>query len=240
MVDFTKRSYDAELMDDIDNVQKDVLRQTLRELRTVNRFLGGHAITIHGLKHLMKDKSRPYSIVDYGCGGGDTLVAISRWADRQGIEVSLVGVDFNPDVIEYARETCCSYPNINFINEDLFQLEHSGSLYDISICSLFCHHFEGARLRKLVTVMWQSARLGIVINDLHRHPQAYYGIRLLTGLFSHSTMVKHDGPLSVLRGFTRLELDMLVRETPMINALIQWKWAFRYLITAEKAGNGNV
>lgn len=238
MVDFTKRSGKAELMDDIDNVHKDVLRQTLREIRTINRFLGGHSVTVQGLKHLMKDKSRPYSIVDYGCGGGDTLVAISRWADRQGFKVSLVGVDFNPDAIEYARESCSSYANIKFIDEDLFQ--HAGSQYDISICSLFCHHFEESRLRELVNVMWQSARLGIVINDLHRHPQAYYSIRLLTRLFSRNSMAKHDGPLSVLRGFTRQELEKLVRETLMSNATIQWKWAFRYLVTAEKSGKGNV
>ena len=138
MVDLSKRSCETELMDDIDNVHKDVLRQSLKELCIINRFLGGHAVTIEGLKRLMKDKSRPYSIVDYGCGGGDTLAAISRWAERQGLEVNLVGLDFNPGVIEYARENCGRYPNIDFINEDLFQVKESGSQFDISICSLFC------------------------------------------------------------------------------------------------------
>ena len=72
----------------------------------------------------------------------------------------------------------------------------------------------------------------MVINDLHRHPLAYYSIRLLTQLFSKSPMVKNDGPLSVLRSFQRKELSYLIKTTGFHSFEIEWKWAFRWRVIA--------
>ena len=72
--------------------------------------------------------------------------------------------------------------------------------------------------------------LGFFINDLHRHPFAYYSIRILTSLFSKSYLVKNDAPLSVLRGFKKKELSALLDKAGISNYTIQWKWAFRWLV----------
>ena len=79
--------------------------------------------------------------------------------------------------------------------------------------------------------MKENSGLGFFINDLHRHAIAYYSIKFLTSLFSHSYLVKHDAPLSVRRGFKKEEWEKIFSNAGIIKYSIEWKWAFRYLIT---------
>ena len=72
MVDFKVRSRTEELLDE-PGIPSEALFQNLRELETINRLLGGHNATIWGLKKLLKNKDKTYTIIDYACGGGDTL-----------------------------------------------------------------------------------------------------------------------------------------------------------------------
>jgi hypothetical protein len=81
--------------------------------------------------------------------------------------------------------------------------------------------------------MCTNAGLGFFINDLHRHFLAYYSIKILTGLFSKSYLVKNDAPLSVQRGFIKKEWEDLMHKSAIDNYSIQWKWAFRWLITGR-------
>jgi hypothetical protein len=78
--------------------------------------------------------------------------------------------------------------------------------------------------------MHENSRSGFFINDLHRHPLAYHSIRLLTCFFSKSYLVKHDAPLSVLRGFKKKEMEELLNSAGIQHYKIQWKWAFRWLV----------
>jgi hypothetical protein len=81
----------------------------------------------------------------------------------------------------------------------------------------------------------QHANLGFFINDLHRHPLAYYSIRFLTALFSKSYLVKNDAGLSVKRGFSKTELLHLVK--PFTNFEVKWMWAFRWLVIVKNNGS---
>ena len=90
-------------------------------------------------------------------------------------------------------------------------------------------------MTEILTWMKQHSTVGFFINDLHRHPLAYYSIKWLTGLFSKSYMVKNDAPLSVLRGFKRGELETFNVQCSILNAQLKWKWAFRWLLIAYNA-----
>ena len=76
----------------------------------------------------------------------------------------------------------------------------------------------------------QNSRSGFFINDLHRHPVAYYSIKLLSLLFSKSYLVKNDAPLSVKRGFKRNEIIACLANAGISDFSIKWKWAFRWLV----------
>jgi hypothetical protein len=94
--------------------------------------------------------------------------------------------------------------------------------------TLFFHHFTTKQLIDIFTLLKEQAKLGIVINDLHRHWLAYYSIKFLTKLFSKSSMVKYDAPLSVLRGFRKKELIEILQKAGVENYSLKWKWAFRW------------
>ncbi|HTE11556.1 MAG TPA: hypothetical protein VK645_11305, partial [Chitinophagaceae bacterium] len=81
--------------------------------------------------------------------------------------------------------------------------------------------------------MHENAGIGFFINDLHRHFLAYYSIKILTGLFSKSYLVKNDAPLSVQRGLIKKEWEGLLKQSVLDNYSIEWKWAFRWLIISR-------
>ena len=51
----------------------------------------------------------------------------------------------------------------------------------------------------------KQTKIGIVVNDLHRHKLAYY-LFLFLSLFIKNKMIIEDGLTSVLRGFKRKDL----------------------------------
>lgn len=232
-VSFKYRSEKEELLDQPDIPQQDLFRN-LFELDKINRMLGGHSATLQGLERLMTDKSKVYKIIDLGCGGGDTLLAIHRWAAVNGFKVELTGVDLLKDTIQYAAVYCADIEDLELVQSDFEQLPRWENEYDICICSLFCHHLYGEKLEKLIKTMHRMANIGLVINDLHRHPLAYYSISILTRMLSKSVYVRNDAPLSVLRGFSKAELADLLLKCGLDQHTLEWKWAFRYLIVCHQ------
>ena len=230
MPNFKIRSTKEELLDQPNIAQNDLF-QNLSELDSINRLLGGHSATLKGLEQLMTDPNKTYSIVDFACGGGDTLRAISRWAEKRGLKVKLMGFDLLEDAIEFAKKNSENYQidwrvgDFNTINLPT---------YDIAICSLVCHHFYDEQLNDFLAKMKETSNLGVIINDLHRNAIAYYGIALLTQLFSKSHLVKNDAKLSVLKGFSKKEWKQILQSLNFKNVSVQWIWAFRHLIIIRK------
>ncbi len=229
-VNFKQRSYEEELMDDLQS-SGEVIEQTLKELEIINRLLGGNYITLRGIEKKLKDEVKngePISIVDLGCGGGDMLVLIAKWARKKGISLKLIGVDANPHIVAYAQAHTQDYPEISYLSLDIFSSEFQEESYDLFITSLFTHHFEEERLVELFRLIKQQSRLGFINNDLHRHWLAFYSIKWLTRLFSKSKMVQNDAPLSVLRGFKRKELREILKKANIDDFSLRWMWAFRW------------
>ncbi|MBL0331165.1 MAG: methyltransferase domain-containing protein [Bacteroidetes bacterium] len=234
MSKFSHRSYELELLD-APNIPKELLFKNLRELDVVNRLLGGHAITLSGIKKLVKDKNKTYRIVDIGCGGGDAMKKIAEWAKKNQHKVELIGVDMNADAIRFMETECNAFPEITGVVSDYREYLKSNTTIDIVHCSLFCHHLKDEELVELFQYMNQYAKAGFIINDLQRHWFAYYSIKFLTRLLNGSTLVKNDAPLSVLRGFRKEELNQLLIKAEVVGCSIKWKWAFRYLVLNRKS-----
>ena len=235
MPDFSTRSSDIEIMDDL-AIDGEVVPKTLRELEIINSLLGGNRVTISGIQQLINKKSSRNSlvhIVDMGCGGGDMLKLIANWAKRNEYKVKLTGIDANPNIINYASQNSEGYNNIEYVVGNVFDSRSSIGDCDIIISTLFMHHFDNQQLTFLLSDWTKKSRLGVVINDLHRHPFAYHSIKLLTTFFSKSYMVKNDGPLSVLRSFTKDDLQELMDMVGITNFDLKWRWAFRWRLVVE-------
>jgi 2-polyprenyl-3-methyl-5-hydroxy-6-metoxy-1,4-benzoquinol methylase len=234
MPDFSVRSTELEVMDDLD-CSGEVVSQTLHELEVINTWLGGNAVTMSGLKHLFTGVRRDHEIVlaDLGCGRGDMLLNIDRWAQLKGFKVRLIGFDANPNIIAHARAHAKENPRITFHDLDIFSASFQQYSFDIVTGTLFYHHFTSEQLVKFFSSLRQRTRVGFLINDIHRHPLAYYSIKYLTQWFSRSPMVQADAPTSVMRAFHKNELEEILRMAGFTNVSIRWKWAFRWQVVAK-------
>jgi 2-polyprenyl-3-methyl-5-hydroxy-6-metoxy-1,4-benzoquinol methylase len=235
MLDLSKRSYEAELLDD-PGIPFEDIRLNMQELEFINTRLGGHAITISGLVMLMGNRKKIH-VCEIGCGGGDNLKAIESWCLKHSVDARFTGIDIKDTCIRYAMENTHSIRKVHFICSD-YKLAELPERPDIIFSSLFCHHFNDEQIKEIIEWKYKNAGLGFFINDLHRHPMAYHSIRILSRLFSASYLVKNDAPLSVRRGFSRQDWEEAFNacriKIPELHAEIQWKWAFRWLITVRK------
>lgn len=223
MISLSTRSSEPEIMDDLD-CHGEVVDQTLRELEVINRLLGGDHVTLDGISRLISKPRDSYTVADYGCGGGDLASKIIRWGKKRKLTFTVTGVDANPNIVEFARK---HNPDVSFEVLDVFRNKTD---YDIITATLFVHHFDEDQLVELFRSMNAHARVGVVINDIHRHPLSYYSIRILTQLFSKSAMVKFDAPLSVRRAFKKRELINVLNKAGIRKYELKWKWAFRWQI----------
>jgi 2-polyprenyl-3-methyl-5-hydroxy-6-metoxy-1,4-benzoquinol methylase len=232
MPDFTTRSYAKELLDR-DNIPFAHIAQNMRELDYINQKLGGHRITLKGFQNILKRcpaiADDVIHIVEMGCGGGDNLRVLQQWAQQRGLSTKLTGIDINEECIAYARKEPKN-KGIHFIHSDYQSVQFQTSPH-LLFSSLFCHHFTDDELVAQLRWMQQQASAGFFINDLHRHPLAYYSIKGLTQLFSQSYLVKNDAPLSVRRGFVKRDWEYLLTKAGVHNYTCHWQWAFRWLIT---------
>jgi len=232
MINFSKRSVQKELLDRDDIPFADI-RQNMKELNTINTLLGGHSITIQGIDKIYKKQiSEQISICEIGCGGGDNLSAIAHWSNRKHIQPKYIGIDIKKECIEYAKEQNPDL-DVTWITNNYIDVELKDQP-DIIFSSLFCHHFTNNELIKMLQWMNQKCSMGFFINDLQRHPMAFYLIKLLTRLFSRSYLVRNDAPISVTRGFKRKDWVELFEKAGISHYSIEWKWAFRYLVICKK------
>jgi len=228
-VSFSHRSEALEIMDDL-TYQDEVVFQTLSELDFINQWLGGNTVTLNALEKLWKKvpKENRISIADLGCGSGEMLRLIAKKALSENRNAQLEGIDANPHIIGYAKKHSQKLEDLNFEAINIFSSDFQSKHFDIIIATLFLHHFSDEELVNLFRFLKNQAKEGIIVNDIHRHPLAYYSIKWLTALFSKSSMVKFDAPLSVLRAFKRRELQAILQKAGIENYELQWKWAFRW------------
>jgi 2-polyprenyl-3-methyl-5-hydroxy-6-metoxy-1,4-benzoquinol methylase len=220
------RSHQKEYLD-ADDIPTADLFQTLKELDRINTLLGGYDITFSALKKIIQPK-KSYTLIDIGCGGGDTLKHIRQWQIRKNFNLNLIGIDLKPVCIEYAKQQN-PVQDIRYICDDYRNMFLHVQDIDIVHACLFCHHLTENQLIELVEFSLKH-RIILIINDLERNPIAYYAIKTLTALFSKSHLVKNDAPLSVARGFKKKEWLAIINKAGATHFTIKNKWAFRHEI----------
>ena len=233
MIDLSHRSYEKELMDGTD-IPFSAMARTLEELNIVNSQLGGHKITLSGVRRLM-DKGKPVSICEIGCGGGDNLFAIHQHCLKHNIPANFIGIDLNPECISFAKQQYPSLP-CTWVCSDYAAVDFKSNKPGIIFSSLFCHHFTDEQLVSMLKWLQRNTATGFFINDLHRHWLAYYLIKWITRVFSKSYLVKNDASLSVARSFRKKEWMELFSEAGLARPQIEWRWAFRYLVISKSNG----
>ncbi|MEY3050368.1 MAG: hypothetical protein RLY31_153 [Bacteroidota bacterium] len=228
--DFSRRSTLPEMMDQ-PITDRQVFFRNLRELETINRLTGGPRLGFRAIHRLLRPIRREVHIVDIGFGAGDMLAFLLEHAHELPCPIRLTGIDILPETLDYIRTFHPSLPGqVSLDVCDYRDWFASGRSADIIHAGLFCHHLDDESLVSFFRLCRQ-ARIGTVVNDLVRAPLPYYFIRAATACLAGSAFTRHDAPLSVLRAFRRHELVSLLHAAGIRQYSLQWKWAYRYLLT---------
>lgn len=221
------RSKEDEIMDKFD-FKGDELKNVLRTIDRINTNLGGHRVTLKGIEKLLSETNKKHLVIaDLGCGSGDALRQISKWAKDKEINVHLIGIDANPHTIQIAREWSKDFKNISYRVIDVFSEDFEDFDADIITCCLTLHHFTNDKIRKLLPILLSKVSLGLVINDLHRNKNAYKLFELYCSVFVNSEIARKDGLISILRGFKSEDFENFAEDLNLKHN-ITWYWAFRY------------
>jgi 2-polyprenyl-3-methyl-5-hydroxy-6-metoxy-1,4-benzoquinol methylase len=230
-LDLAQRSKEAEWLDgaDLDPLE---LARVLRDLATFNQLFLGHYPLLHWLGQAVTaaGNSAPLTLVDIGCGYGDLLRTIRRWARRRNLDINLLGVDLNAETIDIARSATSAADRIDFEVVNIFELAHATPI-DLMVCSLVTHHLLDDQITEFLQLMEKKARCGWAICDLQRSRFLYHFIGIASRLGRFHPMIAHDGQISVARSLTRTEWESRIADAGISAADVSIHWfLFRYLI----------
>lgn len=191
-------------------VPRTELAENLADIARLNRLGPTRALLAHLAPFFARHRGpAPLRVLDLGTGGGDVPAAVVRWARARGRRVSVLALDLQPEVLACAGAAARDLPEVRLVAGDALQPPVRRDGVDVALCSLTLHHLPEAAVVRLLRLMADVARLGFVVSDLRRSRLAYAAAWLTTRLISKSRLTRHDGPLSVLRAYTREELARL-------------------------------
>jgi SAM-dependent methyltransferase len=201
-----------------------LLRDDLTVLENINRRLGGIAIPLRYLPEF-----RPHTILDLATGSGDVPRAIARRFD-----VTITGVDGNPDILAIARERSAGCPDIHFEQHDLLALPYGPGSFDVVLCALALHHFAETDAVAILRRIHDIARVGFIVNDLRRNRVAIGLTKLMARTIITNPIARFDAPASCERAFTVAELRAMAERAGMTNFQIRRHAFFRMALVGRK------
>src|ERR1019366_9311247 len=140
------------------------------------------------------------------------------------------GADLSDTAIAVARENAeQAHQAVDFFLLDALNAPLPED-YDVLTCSLFLLHLDSPQAVDLLRRMSHASRSMVLVNDLIRSRFGYLLAVLGTRLLTTSEVVHFDGPQSVRAAFTITEARQLATEAGMKDAMISWRWPFRFLL----------
>lgn len=183
-------------------------QRNLAELRFMNRWFGGQRILRASLGELY-GPTDAFSMLDVGAATGDVARTVRRAYPRSQVTC----LDFQERNLRLAP-----HPKVA---GNAFALPFAERSFDIVHSALFLHHFTNDQVVELLRNMARCARRAVLVQDLERHPLAYYFLPGTAWLFRWSPLVLHDGPISVEAAFHAEELQQLARQAGLAKGNVQ-------------------
>jgi SAM-dependent methyltransferase len=189
------------------------LRGNLRDLAWINRRLGGTRASRHAIERLLGRRSGPHTVLDVGTGAADIPLALIAATAAGGRPLRVTGVDSRAEVLDAARDVdprLAAAADLELVVGDGRSLAWADRAFDVVHASLVLHHLEPADAVAFLAEAARVARHGVVVNDLVRARHHWLGAKALLAVTTRNRYTRHDGPLSVRRAYTRIELRALL------------------------------
>lgn len=234
LFDSARRSTQSEILDG--RVDAGELAKILADLARFNGAMLGHWPVLRWLDRAVRDvpAAQPLTLLDIGCGYGDLLRAVRRWAEKRGRMMQLIGIDLSSQVIEIARNATDASDDIAYHAGDIFDFMPAGPI-DFVTTSLVAHHLSDEMIVRFLRWMEKHARKGWVIYDLQRSRVPFYFIALAGVLLRLHPVVTYDGRISVARSLTRHEWELAIAQAGIPSNAVDLRWfMFRFAIGRRK------
>ena len=229
--DLSCRSREIEWLDGV-GAGATELEFFLRDLACLNSVMFGHRAVIAWLRRATKDapSERPLTILDAGCGYGDLLRAIRRWAHKRGLTARLIGLDRSRETISIAQAAGAETDDIEYRVGDIFEFRPLERI-DLVVSSLLAHHLSDELIVRFLRWMEVTAHRGWLIYDLQRHPVPLYFIALIGSLTRLNPLMIRDGLISVERSLTAAEWRERLVAADIACESVRLRWfLFRFVI----------
>jgi len=224
------REQALEILDDPD-VDPSLRERSHRDVELSNVLFGGRRAVMLALRPLFDELTRgrrgplqaPHAtLLDIGTGLADLPWRAREIARRRGLTLHTIALDGAFSLISAARH------RVNMpICGNALALPFADRSVDVVLCSQLLHHFDHDRGVALISEMDRVARHRVIISDLRRSWIAAAGFSLAAFALGYHPITRHDGRLSVLRGFTEGELGGMVVTATGLQPAIRRRLGYR-------------
>jgi ubiquinone/menaquinone biosynthesis C-methylase UbiE len=229
---FKQRSHRLEYID-TGNYTAEEYEGCIGELQFVNRWMGdAHSLKVTLLREIEAQRLKSFSMLDVGAGSGELLRVAATWARQAKRKLRAVGLELNESMAESIDEESNRFDEISSVRGNALELPFADAQFDYVICSLFTHHFVDEQVVHILQEMSRVAKRRIFVIDLHRHPVAYLLYTTVAKLVLHNRLIRHDGALSILRGFKADELLALAQRAGLRDVWVERHFPYRLVLSA--------
>jgi hypothetical protein len=239
---FRERERGSEFLDSPDANPR-LVEEGYQFMKVVNCIGGGTRVVRRFLARELSQSTHgePLTVLDIGAGDCDIPLAVARWADRRGYKIQFTCLDHDPKAVELAERAVAQrvgwgLPHqpgfggasptlraIRTVQADIFTYQPAEK-FDYAMGSMTFHHFTDDQIDQLIAHLRGFVRKALLINDLHRCLANYMACFLLA--LPVDREIRHDGLLSIRRGFKPRELErLLTRHDPA--AVVRRGWFHR-------------
>lgn len=205
-----------------------------RVLQRVNRHLGNLRSIDRELRTMLADEQlatdQPFILLDVGSGSGDIPRFLQESLAARRIPCTAIALDHDPTALVLAARQ-----PLVVVKGDALRLPFPDRSIHLVTAVKFAHHFSGLRLVNLVAEMARVAARRVVVLDIRRHWLAYWGFVAWSRVFTRNRLVRYDGPLSVLRGFTDEELVALTADLHSFSWTVRRYPGFQLALVGQRA-----
>jgi SAM-dependent methyltransferase len=193
-----------EILDDPE-IDPQIIKRSMRDVERANLLLGGRRAALAEIEAALAQLPSGATVLDVGTGRGDIPAAVKQRARKLGKSVKTIGMDLSLPLV-----TECKGGIDIAVRGNALELPFAEASIDVVFASQVLHHFPETGAIAVVREMNRVARHRVVISDLRRSVIAATGLWLGSFLLGFHPVSRHDGVVSVMRGFLPAELEEIV------------------------------
>ena len=186
-------------------VDPDLMRRSMRDVERANTMFGGRRAVVAELAAVLQDLPNDATILDVGTGRGDIPAAIKDRARDAGKRIRTIGIDQSFPLVAGIYQG-----NDSVVRGNALLLPFGDASVDVVMASQVLHHFPEDSAVAMIREMNRVAAKRVVISDLRRSVMAATGLWIGSFLLGFHPVSRHDGVVSVMRGFLPAELAEIV------------------------------